>query len=107
MNPDYIDWHLSSMHFEWNGVVPAVSGAPELDALAGSRDQNVAEGAGSHPSDASLLDAYSSAVTGAVEHVSPSVVNIEVHQKSARARPGEPQERHGGGSGFVFTPDGL
>ncbi|HEY2858582.1 MAG TPA: trypsin-like peptidase domain-containing protein [Terracidiphilus sp.] len=58
-------------------------------------------------SDASLLDAYSTAVTGAVERMSPSVVNIEVHQNAGRTRSGEPRERHGGGSGFVFTPDGL
>ena len=66
--------------------------------------------------DANLLDAYSNAVTGAVERVSPSVVNIEVHQSvpasAGRARAGEPrerrsEERRGGGSGFVFTPDGL
>jgi S1-C subfamily serine protease len=61
--------------------------------------------------DASLLDAYSTAVTGAVDRVSPSVVNIEVHQavpeSAARSRSGESQERRGGGSGFVFTPDGL
>ncbi len=55
----------------------------------------------------SLLDAYSRAVTGAVEKVSPSVVNIEVHQSAGRTRTGEPRERRGGGSGFVFTPDGL
>src|SRR5580658_5951555 len=64
-------------------------------------------------SDAPLLDAYSTAVTGAVERMSPSVVNIEVHQavpaNAGRARSGEPQnkERRGGGSGFIFTPDGL
>ncbi|HSY93910.1 MAG TPA: trypsin-like peptidase domain-containing protein [Candidatus Binatus sp.] len=65
-------------------------------------------------SDDSLLDAYSTAVTGAVERMSPSVVNIEVHQavpanSNGRSRSGEPQnkERRGGGSGFVFTPDGL
>ena len=62
-------------------------------------------------SDDSLLDAYSTAVTGAVERMSPSVVNIEVHQavsgREGRARSGKPQERRGGGSGFVFTPDGL
>jgi S1-C subfamily serine protease len=57
--------------------------------------------------DDSLLDAYSRAVTGAVERMSPSVVNIEVHQNAGRTRSGEPRERHGGGSGFVFTPDGL
>ena len=57
--------------------------------------------------DSSLLDAYSRAVTGAVERISPSVVNIEVHTVVGRSRSGEPQERRGGGSGFVFTPDGL
>src|ERR1700722_8575607 len=57
--------------------------------------------------DDSLLDAYSTAVTGAVDRVSPSVVNIEVHQTVGRTRSGEPRERRGGGSGFVFTPDGL
>ena len=63
--------------------------------------------ASSTGSDDSLLDAYSRAVTGAVGRVSPSVVNIEVHQSAGRTRSGEPRERRGGGSGFVFTPDGL
>jgi S1-C subfamily serine protease len=56
-----------------------------------------------------LLDAYSRAVTAAVEKVSPSVVNIEVFQSvpAGRIRSGESRERRGGGSGFVFTPDGL
>ena len=53
-----------------------------------------------------MLDAYSAAVTGAVERISPSVVNIEVHQEE-RSRSGQSRERRGGGSGFVFAPDGL
>jgi S1-C subfamily serine protease len=57
-------------------------------------------------SDDLLLDAYSRAVTSAVERVSPSLVNIEVHQ-AGRRRSGEERERRGGGSGFVFAPDGL
>jgi S1-C subfamily serine protease len=61
--------------------------------------------------DAPLLDAYSVAVTSAVERMGPSVVHIEVHQKvqqaAGRTRSGEPRERLGGGSGFIFTPDGL
>ena len=57
--------------------------------------------------DDALLDAYSKAVTGAVERISSSVVNIEVHQSAGRTRSGEPRERRGGGSGFIFTPDGL
>jgi S1-C subfamily serine protease len=62
------------------------------------------------PADASLLDAYSRAVTAAVDRLAPSVVNIEVIQKSpqpSRTRAGVEPERKGGGSGFVFTPDGL
>ncbi len=67
------------------------------------------EAAPSPPStgDDPLLDAYSRAVTGAVERMSPSVVNIEVHQNAGHTRSGEQRERRGGGSGFVFTPDGL
>lgn len=56
--------------------------------------------------DSALLDAYSRAVVSAAEQVSPSVAKIEVTQ-SGRSRNGQERERHGGGSGFVFTPDGL
>jgi S1-C subfamily serine protease len=56
--------------------------------------------------DAALLDAYSQAVVGAAEKLSPSVVKIDVTQ-ATKNRSGEPAERQGGGSGFVFTPDGL
>ncbi len=58
------------------------------------------------PDDAPLLDAYSRAVVTASEKISPSVVKIDVTQE-ARTRSGERRERQGGGSGFVFTPDGL
>ena len=56
-----------------------------------------------------LLDAYSRAVIGAADRVSPSVVNIAVTQKP------NPRQKHargtegikGTGSGFVFTGDGF
>ena len=62
--------------------------------------------------DGPLLDAYSTAVIGAVERVAPAVVHLEVLQGSARESPrgsrrrgGQPQL--GSGSGFLFTPDGF
>ena len=60
--------------------------------------------------DEELLDAYSEAVTGAAELMSPSVVNIEVSQQSSRRSSNTrraPRERRGSGSGFIFTPDGF
>ncbi|HZP63651.1 MAG TPA: trypsin-like peptidase domain-containing protein [Terriglobales bacterium] len=56
--------------------------------------------------EAPLLDAYSHAVVTTAEKISPSVAKIDVTQRG-RTRSGQERERQGGGSGFVFTPDGL
>jgi S1-C subfamily serine protease len=71
--------------------------------LSYSDAQQSEQSAASHSSlsDDALLDAYSTAVTRAVERVSPSVVKIDVEKSGPKAN----QRR--GGSGFVFTPDGL
>src|SRR5262245_13419094 len=56
-----------------------------------------------------LLDAYSRAVSGVVERVSPAVVHIHVKQNGDPGSP-DPRKRHdgrGSGSGFIFTPDGF
>ncbi len=81
-----------------------IASAPE------PRDRSAAGAAAGPPppDEAALLDAYSSAVVGAVERVGPAVVNIEVHgiEPPAGSRRG-PRPRGGSGSGFLFTPDGL
>src|SRR5271168_3118744 len=86
---------------------PASVNQSEANRWGEESSSRPAPASSSTANDDSLLDAYSRAVTGAVGIVSPSVVNIEVHQAAGRTRSGEPRERRGGGSGFVFTPDGL
>jgi S1-C subfamily serine protease len=86
---------------------PASVNQSEANEWGEESSPRPAPASSSAPNDDSLLDAYSRAVTSAVGIVSPSVVNIEVHQAAGRTRSGEPRERRGGGSGFVFTPDGL
>ncbi len=53
--------------------------------------------------DDSLLDAYSGAVIGALERISPAVTFIEV----VHGAPGGRRPVRGSGSGFLFTPDGY
>jgi S1-C subfamily serine protease len=61
----------------------------------------------SSSSDANLLDAYSAAVTSAVEKARAAVVHIEVQTaKKDSDRPGEPAGG-GSGSGFFISPDGY
>ena len=55
--------------------------------------------------DGPLLDAYSDAVTRAVDQVSTAVVHLSVQQRSVRRQRG--REDIGQGSGFVITPDGY
>src|SRR5580693_4633200 len=98
------------MQYEESGNLFSYSASanqPETSGWGDEVGRAASSLASSAPDDGALLDAYSRAVTGAVERMSPSVVNIEVHQSSGRTRSGEPRERQGGGSGFVFTPDGL
>src|SRR5437870_2586142 len=96
LNPSGFRVHLAAMNRETTFLTPVSNYSepalqvPVPDALG----------------DSALLDAYSSAVISASEKISLSVVKIDVVQ-AGRSRSGEPHERQGGGSGFVFTPDGL
>ena len=53
----------------------------------------------SSASESELLDAYSTSVSTAVSTVAPAVAHLRILQKRG--------QRHGSGSGFFFTPDGL
>ena len=67
-----------------------------------------AEGGQAAVGEGELWDAYSRAVTGAAEKVSPSVVFIVAHKEKKEGSEGRPEGREGGtGSGFLFTPDGF
>ncbi len=81
------DPYLNLSSTDNGGVFPSAA-SPSLD----SRDTE-------------LLDAYSRAVVTAAEKISPSVVKIDVTQRVRTRRGG--RDAHGGGSGFIFTPDGL
>ena len=56
------------------------------------------------PADDTLIDAYSSAVSGAVAAAHPAVVHIEVRGSNAPAVADTPG---GSGSGFFISPDGY
>jgi S1-C subfamily serine protease len=56
-------------------------------------------------SDRDLLDAYSRAVIGAADKISPAVVNIDVRHRGGTLSGNRQGE--GSGSGFVYAPDGF
>ncbi len=66
------------------------------DLAGGSRDNSTASS-----DDGDLLDAYSAAVVGVVEAVSPSVVHVQVRGERGG------REAKGSGSGVIISPDGL
>lgn len=75
---------------------------PAFDLLAHDSTHDPARDLPAAPApalhDAVLLDAYSEAVSGAVEIVAPSVIRIDVQRDG---------QRGGSGSGFVIAPDGF
>jgi S1-C subfamily serine protease len=80
-------------------IVPLPLSSPETDPEAVEARPDAPSG------DEELLDAYSRAVTSAVERVAGSVVGVEIFHRLRGG--GEAPVRAAAGSGFVFTPDGF
>jgi S1-C subfamily serine protease len=76
---------------------------PELLLSEADPERSPRNETATRAADTALLDEYSRAVVRAVERVAPSVVNIEVQQRTQN----QPREVAGNGSGFVITPDGF
>lgn len=95
---------LVSNDFENEGMQtsPATNPTEDTTLNGGYADLKKVSGA-----DEQLLDAYSQAVIGVVDKVSPAVVNIDVHRQMRSQRRNFTQEVRGNGSGFVFTKDGY
>jgi S1-C subfamily serine protease len=84
----------------------SVFGAP---AITAEPEESTTSTASAVVEEDELLDAYSRAVSGVVEQVSPAVVHIHVVHKGDPQSP-DPRKRQdgrGSGSGFIFTPDGF
>src|SRR6266480_917294 len=96
-----MDWPVEILNMTGTNFEPA--GRAELLLSEAHPEHSSRNETETGTADTALLDEYSRAVVRAVERVAPSVVNIEVQQRSQN----QPREVAGNGSGFVITPDGF
>lgn len=79
----------------------------EFQPTANDADGHDAVRASGEPADASLLDAYSQAVTSAVSRVAPAVVHLQAKRRGHAGESAARERALGAGSGVIFTPDGF
>ncbi|MCA9284841.1 MAG: trypsin-like peptidase domain-containing protein, partial [Phycisphaerales bacterium] len=81
------------------------------DALSPIVSERSDSASGSSPNEASVLDAYSRAVTSTVQRLGPSVLSLQVKRSAEEAPRGDRKRRRGNGvgtgSGVFFTSDGY